>query len=154
MVLGIEPTVSSCKFAKAKYQIDCINSSIEHYELLTSFNLILLTHVLEHVTDPLMVLKKCKESQKNLNKAYIYVEVPLLDFDHTLCPGFFCLEHKFYFSRDKINRLICDAGYIPISHVEHSQAEIYPIIGVLACSSNIEESSNELKNEYSFLQTL
>lgn len=148
MVSGIEPTVSSCEFAKEKYQIDCVNSSIENYELLTSFNLILLTHVLEHVTDPLKVLKKCKESQKDLNKGYIYVEVPLLDFDHALCPGFFSMEHKFYFSRNKINRLIHDAGYLPISHIEHSQAEIYPIIGILACSSNFAESSNELKNEY------
>ena len=33
MVSGIEPTVSSCEFAKEKYQIDCVNSSIENYEL-------------------------------------------------------------------------------------------------------------------------
>ncbi len=71
MVKGIEPTVSSCKFAREKYQIDCINSSIENCEISTSFNLILLTHVLEHVSDPLKVLKKCKESQNDLNKAYI-----------------------------------------------------------------------------------
>ena len=91
---------------------------------------------------------------ESLPVGYIYIEVPLLDKTKTLCPGFFSLEHRFYFSRAKIIEIIEDAGYEPISIIEHYQAEIYPVIGILAATNPLPNTKRAPQNEYERTKSL
>ena len=147
-VFGIEPTQNSCLFAKQRYNVLCENKAIEDFKFTSPYDLILLTHVLEHLENPIDALYKCRKAHEDLPVGYIYIEVPLLDKTKTLCPGLFTLEHRFYFSRAKITELIENAGYEPISIVEHYEAEIYPVIGILASTKSLTYTKQDPENEY------
>jgi hypothetical protein len=131
-VLGVEPGEASVAIAKRLYGIDCLLSCAEDFETNKPYELILLTHVLEHLFDPQMVLKKCRGIQGSLPEGFIYVEVPLLAHVDSLCPGFFSFEHINYFTRGNLVNSLRDAGYYPVSLVEHFTSNLSPVIGILA----------------------
>ncbi|MGI2259527.1 class I SAM-dependent methyltransferase [Shewanella sp. GXUN23E] len=131
-VLGVEPGTASVELAKRLYQIDCIHDSAEQFETNEQFELIILTHVLEHLYQPQMTLKKCRQLQQLPTEGFIYVEVPLMAKPASLCPGFFSFEHINYYTRDNLVRSLTDAGYSVVSLVEHYNSNLSPIIGVLA----------------------
>lgn len=131
-VLGVEPGKASVDLAKRLYDIDCINSSAEHFITDEPFELILLTHVLEHLYDPQLILQKCYDIQKKDKAGFIYVEVPLLSPLESLCPGFFSFEHINYYTRHNLVLSLESIGYAPVSLIEHYNSNLSPIIGVLA----------------------
>jgi len=131
-VLGIEPGVASVEIARNLYGVECVNSSAEEFEVDEEFELIILTHVLEHLYDPQAVLEKCRSIQGEKNNGYIYIEVPLLAGHDSLPPGFFSFEHINYYTRENLTESICMAGYSPVSFIEHYESNLSPIIGVLA----------------------
>ena len=53
------------------------NSTIEKFNFKKKYDLIIMSHVLEHLFDPLKALKKCSKSQ-NVGQ-HILVEVPLFE---------------------------------------------------------------------------
>ena len=144
-VLGIEPGVASVEIAKNLYGIECINSSAEAFEIDEDFELIILTHVLEHLYDPQMVLEKCRSLHGNNNRGYIYIEVPLLADHNSLPPGFFSFEHINYYTRENLTESICMAGYSPVSFIEHYESNLSPIIGILATTE--QKSHVSIKRE-------
>ena len=131
-VLGVEPGTASVELAKRLYQIDCIHGSAEDFHTDEQFELIILTHVLEHLYQPQDTLKKCRSLQQQAGEAFIYVEVPLMAKPASLCPGFFSFEHINYYTRDNLVRSLAEAGYSVVSLVEHYNSNLSPIIGVLA----------------------
>lgn len=131
-VLGVEPGTASVELAKRLYQIDCIHGSAEDFDTDEQFELIILTHVLEHLYRPQDTLKKCHNLQQNMAEGFIYVEVPLMAKPASLCPGFFSFEHINYYTRDNLVRSLSEAGYSVVSLVEHYNSNLSPIIGVLA----------------------
>jgi hypothetical protein len=147
-VLGVEPGKASVDLAKRLYDIDCINSSAEHFTTAEPFELILLTHVLEHLYDPQSILQKCYDIQKKVNEGFIYVEVPLLSPLESLCPGFFSFEHINYYTRQNLVQSLQNIGYAPVSLVEHYNSNLSPIIGVLASTrpqNHIPDTHNDFK---------
>lgn len=145
-VLGIEPGEASVDMASRLYGIECINSSAESFETKESFDLILLTHVLEHLYTPQDILSKCRKIQDMDKEAFIYVEVPLMANVESLCPGFFSFEHINYYTRENLTYSLYEAGYSPVSLVEHYNSNLSPIIGILASTkkqNHINFSSNE-----------
>jgi hypothetical protein len=147
-VLGVEPGKASVEVAKRLYNIDCINDTAESFSTDGSFDLILLTHVLEHLYDPQTILAKCRGIQDRCEEGYIYVEVPLLSPVDSLCPGFFSFEHINYYSRDNLIKSLTLAGYSPVSLVEHYNSNLSPAIGILA-STRKQNHIVEPTNEYS-----
>ena len=131
-VLGVEPGTASVELAKRLYQIDCIHGSAEDFDTDEQFELIILTHVLEHLYRPQDTLNKCHNLQQNMAEGFIYVEVPLMAKPASLCPGFFSFEHINYYTRDNLVRSLSEAGYSVVSLVEHYNSNLSPIIGVLA----------------------
>lgn len=131
-VLGVEPGTASVELAKRLYQIDCIHGSAEDFHTDEQFELIILTHVLEHLYQPQDTLKKCRSLQQQAEEAFIYVEVPLMAKPASLCPGFFSFEHINYYTRDNLVLSLAEAGYSVVSLVEHYNSNLSPIIGVLA----------------------
>jgi len=131
-VLGVEPGKASVEIAQRLYGIDCIVGSAEGFETARRFGLILLTHVLEHLYDPQSVLEKCRQLHPEEGEGFIYVEVPLMARNSSLCPGFFSFEHINYYTRENLVGSLVQAGYSPVSVVEHYNSNLSPAIGVLA----------------------
>lgn len=144
-VLGVEPGTASVELAKRLYQIDCIHSSAENFQTEESFELILLTHVLEHLYHPQVTLTKCRQLQNAVEEGFIYVEVPLMAQPDSLCPGFFSFEHINYYTKENLLQSLIQAGYSPISVIEHFNSNLSPVIGVLA--------STKAQNHYLSLHT-
>ena len=72
---GLEPSkFIAKKFKNTKFKI--FNSTIEDYKFRSNYDLIILSHVIEHLIDPLKSLRKCSASQKDGD--HILIEVPLL----------------------------------------------------------------------------
>lgn len=114
---GIEPSISSCKFAKKKNNIDrLIQGTFENsYKKLQIYDVIILTHVLEHIYNPFQMLKKLKTKlEKN---GVILLEVPCLANQKYLPFGYFTFEHLNYFDEHTIKKLILKSGYELISKI-------------------------------------
>ena len=146
-VLGVEPGTASVALAKKLYDIDSVHCVAEEFSTSEKFDLILLTHVLEHLYEPGSVLEKCRSIQNKSEEGYIYVEVPLMAKPSSLCPGFFSFEHINYYTKENILRSLYDAGYFPVSLVEHYNSNLSPIIGVLA-STKGQYHFDEFKSPY------
>jgi len=146
-VVGVEPGTASVAIAKRLYGIDCIHDSAENFSTDEQFELVLLTHVLEHLYQPQSTLKKCRALQDDLDEAFIYVEVPLLAMPQSLCPGFFSFEHINYYTRENLVRSLTDVGYYPVSFVEHYNSNLSPIIGILA-STKAQHHLPKAHNQY------
>lgn len=139
-VLGVEPGTASVELAKRLYHIDCINSSAEDFQTSEQFELVILTHVLEHLYQPQDILAKCRKIQSKVEEGFIYIEVPLMTNPGSLCPGFFSFEHINYYTKDNLLQSLRLEGYSPISVIEHYNSNLSPVIGVLA--------STKLQNHY------
>lgn len=156
-VLGVEPGSASVNLAKALYQIECIHGTAESFETDEQFELILLTHVLEHLYEPQLTLKKCNELQQGVEEGFIYIEVPLMAQPSSLCPGFFSFEHINYYTRDNLIESLVKSGYFPVSVIEHFNSNLSPIIGILASTKkqyhvqanlNCYETNTQILSEY------
>jgi len=146
-VLGVEPGTASVDIANRLYNIDCMNDSAESFSTNEQFELILLTHVLEHLYDPQLILKKCRKRQTSFGDAFIYVEVPLLATTKSLCPGFFSFEHINYYTRNNLVQSLNEAGYYSVSLIEHYNSNLSPVIGVLA-STREQHHLPKPENQY------
>ena len=131
-VLGIEPGIASVDIAKRLYHIECIQSSAEDFETDEDFELIIMTHVLEHLYQPQQILEKCRSIQNTVEEGFIYIEVPLMTHPKSLCPGFFSFEHINYYTKENLTKSLQRAGYSPVSFIEHFNSNLSPVIGALA----------------------
>ena len=91
VIEGLEPSEIIAKGLKEKEKIRVHNTTIEKFKFKRRYDLIILTHVLEHLYEPLKVLRKCFKSQKN--NQYVLLEVPLFDNIESYPNGTFFLEH-------------------------------------------------------------
>jgi SAM-dependent methyltransferase len=73
-VKGTEISQSAIVIAKQKYHIDVSHGEIETIEFNSTFDVITLFHVLEHVPNPLSTIKRCKELLNN--EGILIVAVP------------------------------------------------------------------------------
>lgn len=73
-VKGTEISQSAIIIAKEKYHIDVNHGEIERIEFNSKFDVITLFHVLEHVPNPLLTIKRCKELLNN--EGILIVAVP------------------------------------------------------------------------------
>jgi len=139
-VTGIDPSTASHDIAKNLYNIDTIVSIIEDYEDKTNlesknkYNLIILTHVLEHLFNPVENLIKCNGLQNDGD--WIIVEVPLFERNDCFPPGMLTLEHLNYFSEGTIIETITKSGYKPFFSGKYFNQYEYPVITVIARKNN------------------
>lgn len=146
-VFGVEPGSESVELAKRLYDIDCFHGTAEELETDEQYELILMTHVLEHLYNPQEILRKCYELQRTQKQGHIYIEVPLLSLADSLPPGFFSFEHINYYTRNNLQASIEQAGYSIISVVEHYKSNLSPVIGMVA-SINKQQLLSPPQNDY------
>jgi len=154
-VLGVEPSAASVELAERLYQVECVKGSAEDFETGQSFELILMTHVLEHLYHPQQTLAKCRELHSGFEEGFIYIEVPLMAQPGSLCPGFFSFEHINYYTKENLIQSLKRAGYSPVSVVEHFNSNLSPVIGMLASTkeqNHYNVSSSEPVINYQILK--
>jgi SAM-dependent methyltransferase len=110
-VYGIEPSAANQKIVKDNFDIDMYQGTFEEYlqeDISDSFELIFMSHVLEHINNPKIFLKEVRK----LNSRYIYIEVPSMDARFNEEPfGSFFFEHINYFTYESIVNLMSSVGY-------------------------------------------
>lgn len=114
IVEGIEPSDHAAGIAKGLYGIDLFHGMFDDYfkEFKEKkFDLVTLSHVLEHIENPLNFMEKVSQ----INQKYIYIEVPSITEKFVDEPfGLFAEEHLNYFSVFSLNYLMKKSGYCPI----------------------------------------
>ncbi len=73
-VVGVEPSPESAKYGNELFSVPIRPVLIEEFKQKEKFDIIWCSHVLEHVSDPTVFLKKIK--QLLAKDGYIFIEVP------------------------------------------------------------------------------
>ena len=125
---GLEPNQ---KFKTRKIgKIKIFNNTIEKFKSKKKYDLIILTHVIEHLINPLEALKKCSTLQ-NYNQK-ILVEIPLFDKIELYPIAGLTMEHLYYFSEENLRELLAKAGYEILSITKTYNSTQMPFITVIA----------------------
>jgi hypothetical protein len=150
-VFGIEPSKNNTTSCKRNYGIDLFNGTFDEYkkssENKKQYELIFLSHVLEHIVDPYSFIFELSK----MNSRYIFIEVPTLDYKFCDEPfGMFAEEHVNYFTFDNLRQLMkCfDYRIVDANIYFCSDADIpagYPCISTLwekDCAKTYSLTSN------------
>jgi len=141
---GIDPGLESHKLAKDLYNIETEIGTFENYIPSHKFELIILTHVLEHLYNPLVTMQKCSSMQKN--GGWVLIEVPLFERSDKFPPGLLTFEHVNYFSESTLYRLLHLAGYVPYMIQKSFYNNEYPVVTIIARKEDC--AGIELSSDY------
>ena len=146
-VQGVDPSPEASRLAAEMWNVDVEIGFFEKWAGVVDerFDLIVLTHVLEHLYDPVEVLGKSRELLRDTGQ--ILIEVPILEEPDLWPPGYFTLEHLNYFSVDTLLLSLSRAGFgvgPPDPLIETNSVE-YPILTCLAhpVSERVEDKDTQ-----------
>lgn len=110
-VYGIEPSRKNCINALELYGIEMYQGMCNQYfekKLSVNYDMIFLSHVLEHIINPRDFILQCKK----INHKYIFIEVPSFDYKFVDEPfGMFGEEHVNMFTLESLENLMNSCGY-------------------------------------------
>ena len=111
-VQGVEPNEVSGRFAGEEFGISVIQATVEDYlksQPAGKYDLIIISHVLEHVADPVFVLTALRQELKPGGELYVCVP----DVTHLQEPpeSFFQVPHLTSFSPWTLHLALQAAGY-------------------------------------------
>jgi SAM-dependent methyltransferase len=114
LVHGVEPDPVSSRRARER-GIDVRNDIGELLEEGARFDFITMSHVIEHVHDPVDTLKACY--QLLVRGGALFVDTPNIDAlgleaYGRLWPGLDAPRHLVLFNVDFVKRLLCDIGFV------------------------------------------
>ncbi|MHC4593980.1 MAG: class I SAM-dependent methyltransferase [Planctomycetota bacterium] len=113
-VTGVEPEEWSCRLARDKYELDVINSTFQEADLKeSSFDVVLLLHVIEHLPNPAKGLSQIARIIRP--GGFLVLETPRYDtLWFKLLKGrerSVILGHIYYFTRKTMQALACMSGF-------------------------------------------
>jgi len=130
--IGIDICETSVKWAKDR-GLNCIFTSVENYTPAKKFDVIVMSHVLEHFTDPVTVLRKIKKWLKP--DGIIHIRVPNIESKLLNRRIFFLgelspFQHLYYFSPNTVGLLLKKVGLNSsiITRYKHSLASIINMV--------------------------
>ena len=150
-VIGVEPDQAAAEFARNTYGQHTISSNFESVqpEAVGLFDLITMSHVLEHIESPREFLSKVRSLLKP--SAYLFIEVPNLSKPF-VSPfySFFSFQHLFYFTPNSLASLLKASGF----SVSELTEPPYAVIKVFARHDRMPESvSHDHQVEYEHAKT-
>ncbi len=135
-IVSLEPSKRIAKLLKLE-GIKVYNTTIEKLKTKDKYDLIILSHVLEHLYNPVKAIKQCFKIQKIDQK--ILVEIPLFEQVQNYSVGAFQIEHLHYFSESNIIEVITRGGYT-IDKIQKIFTGIEaPIIAIVASKKSKKE---------------
>ena len=105
-----------------------------------TFDLIFISHVLEHIVNPMKFIQECAAACNR----YMFVEVPCLDIKFIEEPyGMFCEEHVNIFTIQSLWNLMSKAGFAPVEFELAFGLDHFIPAGVPAISTLWKKSSDQ-----------
>jgi hypothetical protein len=130
-VLGLDPSPASVALAHERYGVEARVGRVEELEELPACELLLATHVLEHLWDPMALLVRAREAGER-GPAWLAVEVPLFERPDALPPGYLSFEHLTYFTEDSLTRMLARTGWEVVSLDKQYEVDLYPVVAAVA----------------------
>ena len=151
-VVGVEPNVGTCRYAESEFGIEIIPTILEQAELEDrSVDVVLMMHVIEHVSDPYSTLK---EVYRILKPGGIFVmETPRYDTLMFKLLGkrernLSCNGHIYFFTTSTLEKLATKAGFtvIKTDYVGRSLTldRVFYVLGVMSKSQLIQKILNDV----------
>ena len=130
-VRGCDPSQSAVEQAKSVFGIEVDLGGEEtalpaHKDL----DLVLASHVLEHLYDPLAALNRIHAALRL--GGYLLLEVPCATAPDSLLPGWFTFEHLHYYRTEILEKLLNQAGFEIMEMRIAMKVHHYPVIAVAA----------------------
>ncbi|WP_425314059.1 class I SAM-dependent methyltransferase [Shewanella dokdonensis] len=133
----MEPSDTSRTYAINHYKVPTIDSTIEKYKSDEKFELIIATHVLEHLYNPKIVLEKIS---KNLTEdGYLLIEVPLWEKEYLQPIGVLSFEHLNYFCEKSLTSIVETSGYQILHLSKNYNINQYPVITIVAKKIEVQK---------------
>lgn len=123
-VYGVEPNKWLCKWGNKNYGIDIKQGDIFSNKFPSNFfDVVTLWDVLEHVSDPMKVLKECNRILKR--GGLLVINYPDIESLVARMMGkkwvFLLRVHIFYFTPKTISLILNKSGFIPFKFKKHFQ---------------------------------
>jgi SAM-dependent methyltransferase len=133
LVTAIDPDQAAVEHLGSDLGVSAIRGVIEDAQGLGTFDIIALNKVLEHVNDPVAMLRRAGDFCRK--EGFIYIELP--DGEGALAEGFgreeFFLDHLHVFSLDSARRLIERAGLKCLSELRLREPSSKFTLRLFAC---------------------
>ncbi len=109
-VTGIEPDENNVVFVNQKLKYGkCVVGFAENFEINETFDIIWMSHVLEHIIKPESFLKIIRQ---NLTQdGVFFIEVPNCENKSTLETSINLVPHTFHFSQEALMNIVKKANY-------------------------------------------
>lgn len=112
-VVGIEPSKKACEIANRR-GIKTLNTNFESVVLDKTYDVVVLNHVLEHLGNPKLILKKC--FQVLTKGGFIFIDVPNFgslasQIWKTRWPYLLLNEHNWHFTHKSLSKLLRISGF-------------------------------------------
>tara|TARA_Y100000590_G_scaffold9367_1_gene11531 strand:+ start:2120 stop:2944 length:825 start_codon:yes stop_codon:yes gene_type:complete len=109
-VRGIEPDGRNVSMINKKLKKGkVIESSVEDFSTDEVFDVIWMSHVLEHLIEPMNFLKKIKNNLKN--DGIFFIEVPNCEYEPMLQSSIHKNPHLFHFTKNALSKIVENVGY-------------------------------------------
>ena len=111
-VEGVEPDPEAADFIKKKLNCKVYNDMFDNIDFKRKYDLVMISHVLEHVVDPISFLEKVREIVNN--NSIVFIEVPDVQKIYPHYPDWyewFEEGHLYSFSLDTLNGILSKTNY-------------------------------------------
>lgn len=112
-VAGIEASSVIAEHVRQRYGVSVFAGSLDEYDdsLGTSFDVVIMNHVLEHIADPKKALLRIKGLLKS--DGILHLAVPNFNCWEAKFPGWTAYQpyHLYYFERESLTHLLRDCGF-------------------------------------------
>ena len=109
-VTAIEPDEYNVKLINKKLNSShCVVGFAEDFQIAEKFDIIWMSHVLEHLTKPLQFFENIRKNMKT--EGILLIEVPNCEHDSMLNSSIFLLPHTFHFTKNSLINLAKKAGF-------------------------------------------
>lgn len=129
-VVCVEPNEESCKFINEYLNIPC-SATYGLEDVGNGYNVISLVHVLEHISNPIKMLKEINE--RLVKDGRLFVEIPdAMEFDYLDCEhDEFNSTHLFFYDTASIYNLLSRVFDVTDIHrVHHKSRGLYRILAL------------------------
>jgi SAM-dependent methyltransferase len=128
---GCDLSPIAARQAKAQYGIDVdVGAGEQTLAGLADLDLITMSHVLEHIYDPVRFLRTAHAALAD--DGHFLFEVPCMTAPEACPPGLFMMEHINYFEPNSLANLLKIAGFEPVHQAVTLDFFPFPVVTVLA----------------------
>jgi SAM-dependent methyltransferase len=144
--LGVEPSLSNCLFMDSQ-GLECVQGFIKDLKTIKkkNFDLIVLSHVLEHLHDPIKSLIEISQ----IESKYIYIEVPGFGSYFQSIQN----AHLYYFSIKSL-KTVCSKANLKIIKIEQSKLTNNIYLIAVSKTGSYDYIENKFKNKQEYMNIL